>query len=189
MKILALDPATLCGWAHSDGMSGTWDLNVARDESTGMRLVRLRAKLNEILNASGVQVLVFEAARNAQPDMQGALVVQSEIQGVIKAWCHEFGIEYRGYSPTEIKKHATGKGNTNKGGMIEAAKVKWPLKFSRPKEELPDDNEVDALWILDFATKTYDIRVNCLECGGTGFDERMKFCLHCEGSGKEPDDR
>ena len=36
MKLLALDPATQCGFAHSCGASGTWDLRVRRDEAGGI---------------------------------------------------------------------------------------------------------------------------------------------------------
>ena len=145
MKMLAIDPATKCGWAHSCGESGVWDLSIRRDESSGMRLIRLRGKLDEIHRLTPVKVLVFEAARHAAPKMQGALVVQAEIQGVIKSWCEDNSIEYRGYSPSEIKKHATGKGNANKAAMKKAAIE----KFGR----VEDDNEADALWLLDLAKK------------------------------------
>ena len=146
LNILALDPATKMGWAYSGGASGTWDLSIRRDESGGMRLVRLKSKLNEFLTA-GVKLLVYEAARHAAPKMQGALVVQATLQGVIVLWAEENGIEYRGYSPTEIKKHATGKGNAKKGLMIEAARAKgWDVR---------DDNEADALWLLDLAKRDY----------------------------------
>ena len=145
MNILALDPATKCGWAHSNGISGTWDLSIRRDESGGMRLLRLRAKLNEVFEAAPFEVLVYEAARNVGTKMQGALVVQATLQSVIVVWCEDHGVEYRGYSPSEIKKHATGKGNANKEAMIAAAVAKFG-----PVE---DDNHADALWILDLATK------------------------------------
>lgn len=144
MKVLALDPATRCGFAHSCGVSGTWDLSIRRDESGGMRLLRLRGKLTEIKEAVGVDVLVYEAARNAGPRMQGALVVQSELQGVIKLWCQDNGVQFRGYSPMEIKKHATGKGNAPKQVMIDYAKAKWA-------DASDDDNEIDARWLLDLA--------------------------------------
>lgn len=147
MNILALDPATQCGWAHSCGQQGTWDLSIRRDESDGMRLLRLRGKLNEIKSSAGIDLLVFEAARNAGAKMQGALVVQAQIQGVIKLWCVDNKVEYRGYSPSEIKKHATGKGNANKEVMIAAAKAKWP------NAAIEDDNTADAMWILDLVTK------------------------------------
>lgn len=144
MRILALDPATKIGWAHSCGASGVWDLSIRRDESGGMRFIRLRAKLDEILKSEGIDVLVFEAARHAGPKMQGALVVQAEIQGVLKHWAESVDdLEYRGFSPSEIKKHATGKGNASKAMMIEAAQEKFGA--------IRDDNEADALWLLDLA--------------------------------------
>lgn len=145
MKILAIDPATKCGFAHSCGAAGTWDLSVRRDESVGMRLIRFRGKLNEVLQSVGVELVVFEAARHVAPNMQGALVVQSEFQGILKAWCEDNRLQYRGYSPAEIKKHATGKGNANKEAMKAAALAKWP------GVKLADDNEADARWLLDLA--------------------------------------
>jgi Holliday junction resolvasome RuvABC endonuclease subunit len=154
MKILAIDPATKCGWAHSVGASGVWDLSIRRDESGGMRLLRLRAKLNKASEAELPDVVVFEAARHAAPKMQGALTVQAELQSVIKVWCYDNSIEYRGYSPSEIKKHATGKGNANKDAILKAARQRWP------DVEIVDDNEADALWLLDLAQKE-------LECGGS----------------------
>jgi len=149
MHILAIDPGTHCGWAHSCGASGTWDLSTRRDESGGMKLMRLRAKLNEILAAQpGLGLVVFEAARHAAPKMQGALVHQARLQGVIELWCIDKHIEYRGYSPSEIKKRATGKGNCGKADVIKAAREK--LNYAGG-----DDNEADALWLLDLAKSEY----------------------------------
>lgn len=151
MNILAIDPATKCGWAHSSGNSGTWDLSVRRDESKGMRLLRLRGKLTECKTLVGVDLVVYEAARNAGPKMQGALVVTAQFTAIIEAWCCDNGVEYQGYSPTEIKKHAVGKGNANKEAMILAAQDKWPLA------RITDDNEADAKWLLDLA----EYRLGC----------------------------
>ena len=154
MHILAVDPATKCGFASSLGASGTWDCSVRRDESVGMRLIRLRSKLYAIADAGKIDLLVYEAARNAMPKMQGALVTQATLQGIILAFCEDHKIEYRGYSPTEIKRHATGKGNSGKDQMLEAAKIKWPNR------SFVDDNEVDALWLLDMAQKEYGVRAS-----------------------------
>jgi Holliday junction resolvasome RuvABC endonuclease subunit len=145
VKVLALDPATKCGFAHTSGGSGTWDLSCRRDESGGMRLVRLVSKLDWIAAAVGVDLVVFEAARHGAPRMAGALVVQAELQGIIKHWCEQKGINYRGYSPTELKRHATGKGNAGKPAMLEAARAKWP------GTNIEDDNQADSLWLLDLA--------------------------------------
>jgi Holliday junction resolvasome RuvABC endonuclease subunit len=75
--------------------------------------------------------------------MQGALVVAAEIQGTIKLWGDDNHIPYRGYSPSEIKKHATGKGNSGKPQMKTAAEAKWGNMDKK------DDNEIDAMWLLD----------------------------------------
>ena len=145
-KILALDPATKVGWAHTDGPSGVWDCSIRRDESGGMRLIRLRAKIQEVFDANPFTLLAYEAARNAAPGMQGALVTQATLQSVIVLWCEDNNVDYRGYSPSEIKKHATGKGNANKQAMIDGAHEKWKIPIE-------DDNHADALWILDLIHK------------------------------------
>lgn len=152
MLILSIDPATHAGWALRNGddvtACGTWDLSIRRDESAGMRLLRFRAKVTEIIEGNkALTLVVFEAARNCAPSMQGALVVQAELQGVLKALLEDLGMQYRGYSPTEIKKRATGKGNASKDAMVAAARAKWPGL------NIPDDNTADALWIADLAMR------------------------------------
>lgn len=143
MKILALDIATKCGWALSPELSGVWDLSIKRDESGGMRLVRFRAKLSELYRSESFDLVVFESANiYGQARMNGALI-QVEMQGVLKLWCEERRIDSKGYSPSAIKKHATGKGNAKKPDMVEAARRRgWSVI---------DDNHADALWLLDYA--------------------------------------
>lgn len=144
MNILALDPATKCGWAHSCGESGVWDLSVRRDESSGMRLIRLRGKLCDIRENVGVDLVVFEASRSLQHG--NAVRVAAALQGTIEVWCCDNRVEYRGYSPSEIKKHATGKGNSGKEMMMAAAAKRWP------DVKLIDDNHADALLLLELAS-------------------------------------
>jgi len=45
-----------------------------------------------------------------------------------------------------LKKFATGHGNADKQGMIAEARRRF-------KADLADDNEADALWILDWARR------------------------------------
>jgi len=142
MKILAIDPGTKAGWAHSDGPSGIWDLSIRRDESGGMRLVRFKAKLKELQKSLGMDLVVYEAARHAGPKMQGALVVAAEMQGILKDFFEEKDIDYQGRSSKEIKKHATGNGNANKEKMVAAAEKNWP------ETKIIDHNHADALWLL-----------------------------------------
>ena len=137
-KILAIDPATNCGWAISTDIYGVWNLKPKRDESIGMRLIRLRSKLKEVCEAEEITIIVFERPGGRH---QGAIITQSELQAIIKTFCEDNSLEYKAYSSTEIKKYATGKGNCNKQAMIDAAKSQLGYKGD-------NDNEADALWLL-----------------------------------------
>jgi len=144
-KILAIDPASHCGWAVSRTVYGVWNLTAKRDESAGMRLIRMRSKMIELIKAEGINLVVFERPGG---QFKGAIIVQSELQGQIKVVCEDLGINYRAYSSMEMKKHATGKGNAGKPAMISAAK----LRLGYPGN---DDNEADALWLLELAKSEY----------------------------------
>lgn len=135
-RILALDVATHCGWKTATA-SGVWNLTPKRDESAGMRLIRFKAKLSEICELEKINMVVFE--RSAGFHMN-AVIVQSEIHGVLKLFLEENRINYNAYSATEIKKFATGKGNANKEAMVKAAKEKYGYTGF-------DDNEADAIHI------------------------------------------
>ena len=145
VRILALDPATHCGWAINRDLYGVWNLTAKRDESASMRLIRLRSKLHEIIPSEHINLVVFERPGGR---FKASIIVQSEIQGQIKTVCEDLNVPYRAYSSKEIKKFATGKGNAGKPKMIESAQnfLGYPGK---------DDNEADALWILELAKSEY----------------------------------
>lgn len=144
LRILGLDLGTNCGWSHTCGESGTFDLRVKKDESSGMKLIRFRSKLEDIRKGVGVDVIVFEQtivfAKHSGAESQ------AELQGVLKLWCMDNHVENKSYPISVIKKFATGKGNAKKEQMIEAANRKWNREFT-----LKDNNQVDALWILELA--------------------------------------
>jgi len=140
MKILALDVASKTGWCN-DTASGVWDLRPKRDESKGIRLVRFKAKLNELIKLERPDIVVFERSSGFH---QNAVIVQSEFHGVLKVTLEEHELEYRAYSAGEIKKHATGKGNANKEMMVKAY-------IERVGSEPVDDNHADAFFLHDLA--------------------------------------
>ena len=146
LRILALDVATHCGFAISRSVYGVWDLSPRRDESIGMRLIRFRAKLYEIIKSENINLVVFERPGGRHV---GAVIVQSELQGQVKVICEDLKIQYRGYSSQEIKKFATGKGNANKLKVIDAATEKLGYPGS-------NDNEADALWLLELAKRDFN---------------------------------
>ncbi len=145
LRILALDVATHCGWAIDHDVYGVWNLTPRRDESIGMRLIRFRSKLHEIIVGENINLVVFERPGGQH---KGAIIVQAELQGQVKVICEDLNVEYRGYSSQEIKKFATGKGNSGKPAMIAAAKAKIGYLGD-------NDNEADALWLLELAKDEY----------------------------------
>lgn len=115
-----------------------------RDESSGFRLVRFKAKLRELCALEKIEMVFFERSAGFH---QNAVIVQSELHGVLKIFCEENNIPYRAYSASEIKKAATGKGNSNKDAMLAAAQ-----KY----KAVTDHNEADALHIYHLANDEYN---------------------------------
>lgn len=141
-QVLALDLSTNTGFCTRSA-SGVWNLSPRKNESKGMRLIKLKASLTEICKAENINLIVFEGAvtYGKFPNHVGV-----ELQGVLKLFCEENNIEYKSYMPTEIKKFATGKGNANKELMVEAAQTKFKMQGD-------DDNQADAVCLYHLAIK------------------------------------
>jgi len=147
VNILSLDIASVTGWAVSETEYGTWDFKTRKDESIGMKLIRFRAKLNEVVNLLNFNLIVYERPAGR---FKNSLIHEAKLIAVVEEWCEENKIAYRSYSATEIKKYATGKGNAGKPMMIKAAKEKLGYTGN-------DDNEADALWMLKVAQNDLNI--------------------------------
>ena len=141
MNILALDIATKTGW-KTKTTSGTWDLKPNRGESEGMRVVRFKSKVKELVDIEGITLIAYERPAGMH---KASIMVASEMVGVLKDLCIEMNINLACYSAQQIKKFATGKGNAGKPEMIEAAKK---LGYSPV-----DDNEADAIHLYHLAQK------------------------------------
>jgi Holliday junction resolvasome RuvABC endonuclease subunit len=136
MKILALDIATKTGWC-TDTTSGTWNFSPKRGESEGMRVVRFKSRVREMIELEKITLVSYERVAGFH---KGAIIVAAEMVGVLKDLCIEMGVELASYSATEIKKFATGKGNAKKDQMVEAARA---LGYNPI-----DDNEADAIHLF-----------------------------------------
>lgn len=147
-SILALDMATKTGWAYRgrDGsvISGVQKFELRRGESSGMRLVRFRKWVAELLSDSAVDLIAYEQPI-AYPGRANAARVGFNLEGVLLALIGSMeGLDYTNVTPSELKKHATGRGNANKDLMKQAAFNRW--------QKVPaDDNEADALCLLAWA--------------------------------------
>lgn len=143
-SILALDLGTTTGFAvfhRGKIISGSKCFKPRSHEGGGMRYLRFR---REFLNKlSAVQEVRFEQVRRHTGT--DAAHVYGGLMATLMAWCEEHSIPYKGVGVGEIKKHWTGKGNANKATMIKVA-------IERGFNPI-DDNEADALALLDFAIK------------------------------------
>ena len=141
MNVLSLDIATKTGW-KTKSSSGVWNLKPNRGESEGMRVVRFKAKVKELIKLEEISLISYERPAGMH---KSSIMVASEMVGVLKDLCIECKINLACYSASEIKKFATGKGNANKQAMIDSA---IELGFS-PQ----DDNEADAIHLYRLTIK------------------------------------
>lgn len=150
--ILALDLGTKTGWAiASNGRlvnSGTRTDKPGRYDGGGMRYLRFRHWLNDLLNLTAFEVVYFEEVR--RHSSTDAAHVYGGFLACLTAWCEEHKLPYEGIPVGTIKKHATGKGNAGKQDVLRAMNTRWN-KSMDTGEKSKDDNEADALAILHSA--------------------------------------
>ncbi len=147
MNILALDLGTRTGWAVAENdrtESGVQVFDVKRGESPGMRYLRFNCWLEDV--AAGrwkPDVIVFEQAHHRGGAATG---VAAGFSTRVLEFCARYGIEHPSVHTATLKKFATGKGNADKGAMVEEARKRFG-------PDLEDDNEADALWLLEYARR------------------------------------
>lgn len=173
MIYLGFDPGNSFGWAavSSTGQrlgSGTWQLKGDVWEGGGMRWVRLRHQLRQLLltHGAGDGQLLNEGAQldlaklytmrsSSTPKVIAAYeqVFQKQKSGVaaavyygcvsiIKQTCEEMDVPYVGVHTATLKKVATGRGNASKADVMDACVQHW-------NHDPDDDNEGDALWCAE----------------------------------------
>jgi len=147
MNILALDCATKTGWAsQSNGKveSGVQDFSLKRGESVGMRFVRFNYWLRDIIAVTQPEIVVYE-----MPHQRGGAPTEVLLGMTtrIQEKCDLSNIEYTQVHSATLKKFATGSGRASKVDMLRTARTKWGA--------VEDDNQADALWMLEWAKKEF----------------------------------
>jgi hypothetical protein len=150
---LALDLGTRTGWAvrlpDDQTVSGSEEFKPQRFEGGGMRYLRFKRWLTELKSTTGeIEIVYFEEVRRHLG--VDAAHAYGGFMATLTAWCEHHQIPYLGVPVASIKKHATGKGNASKDAMVDAVRA---MGF-----EPIDDNEADALALLDFGLRTYDVK-------------------------------
>lgn len=148
MRVLGIDPGTLCGYALlADGRritSGTWRLKRAK-ERDGLRYLRMSQHVEDMIADYHPDVVAYELVRRHAGTR--AAHVYGGIVAALMVSCERHGIPYCGHGVGAVKLAATGKGNATKAMMIEAARGVFG-------HDPVDDNEADALMIACLASGT-----------------------------------
>jgi hypothetical protein len=125
--------------------SGMVQFRPGRLEGGGMVFLRFRAWLQELdETAGGIGAVFFEEVRRhigtAAAHAYGGCLAH------LTAWAEALQLPYYGVPVGTIKRHVTGKGNAGEHEVIAAVRAKG---FAPG-----DDNEADALALLDWAART-----------------------------------
>lgn len=144
MNPLALDLSlTASGFASPRG-SGV--LSPPKDCNRGVeRLAWIRESVLSLAVLSDVVVIEgYAYARANQAHQIG------ELGGVIRLGLHDHGIPFVEIPPSTLKKLATGRGNSGKEAVLAEAIRRLGYQGS-------DNNEADALWLLQVALHALDL--------------------------------
>lgn len=145
MNVLALDPAKLTGFCHSDGFRGVFDLGEPQ-----YRLTRLHAFILDTHVDHPFDILAAEDAQQGSPNfrVQGS---HAEYRGVIRLAAQQLGVELVLIHPTSAKAWATGSGRAKKPDMIRHAKLQFGLTIT-------SDDEADAFWFCKYVEAGQHLR-------------------------------
>ncbi|WP_425618068.1 crossover junction endodeoxyribonuclease RuvC [Anatilimnocola sp. NA78] len=145
MNILALDPASNCGWAHSNGQFGTWRLRDSGRMAIEKEHVYLERYLERAIESMGVEMIATENAGfgSQNPEVQAR---HNERLGIIRLVAARHQIEVQAFAPSTIKLFATGEGHAKKPAMVAACKRLLKINVT-------SDDEADAIWILELAKR------------------------------------
>lgn len=103
------------------------------------RLAAFRSTLlSECARADLVVIEGYSMGTQRQASHAHAL---GELGGVVRLALYEAGVPYVDVPPASLKRYATGKGNANKGQVLEAASKRSGLDFAG------DNNRADAWWL------------------------------------------
>jgi len=144
MNTLALDLATKTGWAlrrNGTLFSGVQDFTPRRGDSPGMRFLRFVNWLESMIALNDIRLIVYEQAHQRGGHATEVCVgLVTHTQSTAAA----HNVEHTSVPSLTLKKFATGSGRADKGMMLLEAKSKWP------DQQVTDDNQADALWLLAF---------------------------------------
>jgi len=147
MNILAIDLGTQCGWALSTPdyiRSGSESLHPRSKESSAHRWLKFRRLLSETKQSvDEIHVVYYEIVHAHAKGAIQAAHIYGGFLAHLETWCELQHARLEAVGVGTIKRNWTGKGNADKATMIEGARIRGL--------RVKDDNEADALAILEYA--------------------------------------
>lgn len=145
MNILALDPAKLCGFSHTSGERGVWDLGESK-----FSLLRLHDRIKSVLGENRTDII---AAENAQQGSHNFYIqgVHAEYRAIISLCAQQAGAEFVLVNPTSLKAWAAHSGRAKKADMKRWAEIHYGVRID-------DDNECDAFLIMQYVLAGQHLR-------------------------------
>lgn len=141
--ILAIDQATVSGFAHSRGHIGAWTL---RGRSREEKFSMLRTLLMKAHQDWPYEAIVYE---DVNVGFRGKAAVEFQVGLVttIRQAANDTGVEILPpYAPSTIKKWLTGHGDALKSDMVRCVKLHWGIEL------LPEQHDIaDAVALLKAA--------------------------------------
>lgn len=136
VAVLGCDPSlTATGWALGDLLGTAPNANAPTTDA------RLRAIHDQITLLAYPDPITLAVLEDLPTHGMGAGKT-GMAQGVVRLALMEAGVPYVTVPPATLKKFACGKGNATKADM------RLEL-FKRTGEDIRDDNQVDARWLME----------------------------------------
>ncbi len=150
-RITTFDCAGNTGWATDTDpaglLSGVQRTPLRRGESHGMRLLRYRRWVRELLELTCPTLVVYEAPSLHHLSAHAAELAY-QFTGVVQEEAEAAGVAYTGVPPAQLKKWLTGRGNAPKPAMQDVIEERCP---HYQREADPGADEADALALLLWA--------------------------------------
>ncbi len=103
-----------------------------KNKSGSDRLIEIRRKVKAILTEYNPQIICLEGYSFGSRGR--ALFQIGELGGIIRILLHESGIKWIEITPSQVKKFATGKGNSGKDLILQQVYKRWGQEFKTSDE-------------------------------------------------------
>lgn len=159
MKLLALDPATVMGFAYGEAgaipRSGSVRLK-RPGEAAEVAAFNALAFLRDLFVLDKPDLCFLEHYLNPVAQKSAdAVILQLMVYGVIVATCQSYQVRYETAHAATIRKHFIGAANAGRRQDTKLAVLNRAKALGYIPRDCRDDNRADALAAWDFAAATY----------------------------------